>query len=181
MAKKDKATAEVEGVDPESIEDDPDTAAEEDEEAEFGVEGAEEETPTTSSAAARVEGVTAGETPPDPGEAPHSTDGPEYPFPTAGDVDVDTVPEAEVGAEEFTTPLTVEDWVVLGDHEAVPERFVGRRAVVLDAPTESVPVGEEGDQEITVRTRDEANATLTIPFAAVAEVQRHGVDHTVRG
>jgi hypothetical protein len=137
---------------------------------------------TTSDASQRVEGATAADTPADPGELAKASDaGAEaYPFPAQGDVDVATVDPAE-GAEEFMAPLEVEDWVVLGEHELVPERLVGRRAVVLEAPRDLVPVDEADDTEIKVRTRDEVNATLVIPLSAVAEVQKRGYAPTVRG
>jgi hypothetical protein len=46
--------------------------------------------------------------------------------------------------------------------------------VVLDAPKDPTEVKDVGDQQITVRTRDEVNATLTIPRSAVAEVHKGG-------
>jgi hypothetical protein len=95
-------------------------------------------------------------------------------------VDVATVDEGD-GSGEFLAPLEVEDWVILGEHELVPERLVGRRAAVLQGTTGLVPLEEADDQVITVRTRDEVNATLVIPLAAVESVQKRGADTTVRG
>ena len=103
-----------------------------------------------------------------------------YPFPQGGDVDVASVDPGD-GKGEFLAPLEVEDWVVLGDHELIPKRLVGRRAIVTDAPRYLVPTSKLSDTWITVRTRDEVNATLTIPLDAVTEIQKGGVSAVVRG
>jgi hypothetical protein len=138
---------------------------------------------STSDAASRSEGNLAAETPADRGYDEHPSDGgPErYPFPTGGDVEVATI-DAGNGEGEYLSPLDIEDWVVLdGEHELVPERLAGRRAVVLDAPRYLIPVGQEDSVWITVRTRDEVNATLSIPLSAVSEVQKRGIAPAVRG
>jgi len=50
----------------------------------------------------------------------------------------------------------------------------------VDAPRYLIPVDKADEVQIVVRTRDEANATLTLPLAAV-DVVRGGRDVTVRG
>jgi hypothetical protein len=137
---------------------------------------------TTSDAATRQEGETAADTPADSSAQAKSSDaGAEaYPFPTAGDVEVATVDPGS-GEGEFAAPLEVEDWVTLGEHERVPDRLVGHTAVVLDAPKDPVEVADAGEQDITVRTRDEINATLTIPRDAIAEVHKGGRIYSNRG
>lgn len=111
-----------------------------------------------------------------------SDGGPElYPFPQGGDVEVATVDPGN-GEGEFLAPLEVEDAVILGEHELIPERLVGRRALVVDAPRHLIAVGDEENTWITVKTRDEVNATLSIPLSAVKEIQRGGKSvATVRG
>lgn len=137
----------------------------------------------TSDAAQRQAGVVASDVPPDINAGPKQSDaGPTmYPFPPGGDVDVATVPQGDTSNEYFPN-LEVEDWVILdGSHELVPDRLDGRRAVVLDAPRYLVPLSRRDEVFITVRTRDEANATLSIPLAATKEIQKGGVSPTVRG
>ena len=144
-------------------------------------ESDEEKAPSTSDAASRVEGSLASETPADEHQGPHASDSPSYAFPTQGDVDVATVDPGS-GEGEFMAPLAVDDWVILdGSAEEVPDELDGRRAVILAAPTEAVPVDEAGDQLITVRTRDDRNETLEIPFSAVKKVVKGGLDPSVRG
>lgn len=89
--------------------------------------------------------------------------------------------EAAVYEGELLPPINIEDWVQLGEHENIPERLVGRRAAVLEAPREMIDPEDLEDTWITVRTRDEVNATLHIPLSAVTEIYRNGTDHTVRG
>ena len=135
----------------------------------------------TSDAASRAEGTHIDEVPADinAGNKP-SDGGPEaYPFPQGGDVEIATIPEGS-GEGEYWPALTVEDAVILGEHELVPERLLGRRAFVIDAPRYLVPVGQEADVWITVKTRDEVNATLTIPLSAVT-LERGGRSPVVRG
>lgn len=96
-----------------------------------------------------------------------------------GDVEIATIP-ATSGADEYWPALTLEDTVVLGEHELVAERLVGRRAFIIDAPRYLVPIGSEDRVWITVRTRDEVNATLRIPLSAVT-IERGGKSPTVRG
>lgn len=150
-------------------------------------ETTEEAPTTTSSAEARVEGTTAAETPADPSSGPHASDaGPEaYPFPTQGDVDVSTV-DPGTGEGEFFVPPAIDDWVLLdGTADEVDDRYDGHRAVILavttDPPNEPVAWDDKDAVTLTVRTRDEANATLDIPFSAVKEVIKGGVSGTVRG
>jgi hypothetical protein len=136
----------------------------------------------TSDASLRsVDGPHIDEVPPDLTDGPKPSDGgPErYPFPQGGDVDVATVPDGEQ-AGEYLPNLTIEDSVILLEHELVPERLVGRRALVVDAPRYLIPVDKQDEVWITVRTRDEVNATLSLPLSAV-EVHRGSVDVTVRG
>jgi hypothetical protein len=131
----------------------------------------------------KADGPQIDEVPPDITEGVKPSDGgPErYPFPQGGDVDVATVDPGS-GAGEYYPNLEVDDWVVLdGSHELVPDRLDGRRAAVLDAPRYLVPFDKKDEVWITVRTRDEANATLQIPLAAVKEVQKGGLALTHRG
>jgi hypothetical protein len=140
----------------------------------------------TSDPATRAEGTTASEVEPDTSDAAKATDaGPEaYPFPPAGDVDILLV-EAGSGEGEYPPALNVDDWVVLdGSHDSVPDRLDGHLAIVVDAPSEPIPdSGRDPDHAIrtpvedaaiTVRTRDEADATLVIPFDAIKAVGRGG-------
>lgn len=149
---------------------DPETAARE------RVEG------RTSDAATRNADVHVDEVPPDIGANEKPSDGgvERYPFPPQGDVDVATV-EPGNGNGEYLAPLEVEDWVVLGEHELVPERLQGRRARVTDAPRYLIGKDKEDDVWISVQTRDEVNAKLTIPLSAVKEVQKGGLAVTHRG
>lgn len=136
----------------------------------------------TSDASLRsVDGPHIDEVPADLNEGPKASDGgPErYPFPQGGDVDVATVPTDNQAGEYFPN-LSIEDGVILLAHELVPERLVGRRAFVIDAPRYLVPVDKKDEVWITVRTRDEVNATLNLPLAAV-DVRRGATDVTVRG
>lgn len=138
----------------------------------------------TSDAANRDAGVTADEVPPDLNAGPKQSDaGPElYPFPPGGDVDVATV-NASSSEDEKLQPLAADDWVVLdGTHELVPDRLDGHIAYVVDAPTilcncDWAPRTHEHphpEAAITVRTRDEANATLYVPVEAFKFVGRGG-------
>lgn len=136
----------------------------------------------TSDASLRsVDGPHIDEVPPDLNDGPKPSDGGPvaYPFPQGGDVDVATVPNGDQ-AGEYLPNLTIEDTVILLEHDLVPERLVGRRALVVDAPRYLIPVDKQDEVWITVRTRDEVNATLSLPLAAV-EVHRGNVDPTVRG
>jgi hypothetical protein len=142
---------------------------------------------TTSDSASRLEGTTASETDPDPSQGPHASDaGSEaYPFPTQGDVDVETI-DPGTGEGEHFVPPNVDDWVLLdGTADEVDDRFDGHRAVILavvtDPPNEPVEWANRDEVTLTVRTRDEANATFDIPFSAVKEVIKGGVSGTVRG
>jgi hypothetical protein len=137
---------------------------------------------TTSDPNTRTSDTHIDEVPPD-----YATDGPKpsdggaerYPFPQGGDVEVALI-ENQGSEQEFWPALTVEDTVILGDHDLIPERLRGRRAFITDAPRYLVPVGEEERVWISVRTRDEVNASLRVPLSAV-ELQRGGRDATVRG
>jgi hypothetical protein len=136
----------------------------------------------TSDAATRVEGTDMENVEPDLAEQekPSDAGAEQYPFPPAGDVEVATV-EAGDGGDEYMAPLEVEDWVILGEHELVPPRLEGRRAVVVNAPKFHVAWSEKDNVWITVKTRDEVNATLHIPLAAVKEIQKGGLAVTHRG
>jgi hypothetical protein len=139
----------------------------------------------TSDAAARSADIRAGDVAPDLNDAvdkPSDAGPDQYPFPPGGDVEQATV-DAGSGADELQAPLSVEDWVVLGDGEDIPERLHGRRAAVIDPRDAGVPWSEDdaSDTFVQVRTRDEVNATLTIPLSDVAEIVRGGRDVTVRG
>lgn len=137
----------------------------------------------TSDAANRDAGVLHADVPADINEGVKPSDGgPErYPFPPQGDVEIATV-DAGSGAGEFMPALEVEDWVILdGAHDLVPERLDGRRALVLDAPRYLIPQDQVGDTWITVRTRDDVNATLHIPLSATKAIERGGRSPLVRG
>jgi len=134
---------------------------------------------TTSSAEAHIEGVTAAEVPPDTGEGPHSSDAPDYPFPTAGDVDVETIPESNAPAgEEWMEPLTGGDvWVQLGEGDEIPEENRGAIATVIDSSTYTTDDGTEAldeEEPITVKVRDASSATLQISIHSVAKISRNG-------
>jgi hypothetical protein len=139
---------------------------------------------STSDALNRVENARASDVKPDAQvDAVKSSDaGAEaYPFPPQGDVDVATVDPGS-GEGESMPALTAEDWVILdGSSDAVPDRLDGRPAVVLSAPAEPMTEENKDDYEITVRTRDDVNATLTIPLSAVKSIDRGGRNPTVRG
>jgi 2-oxoacid dehydrogenase-like protein with E3 subunit-binding domain len=94
-----------------------------------------------------------------------------------GDVEVMTIPEATVDGEEFWAPISVEDWVILGNTAEVPPRVQGRKATVVDAPRDPILVGSEAEVFLTVRVRDETNALLTVPLSAVT-VDRGGRSST---
>jgi hypothetical protein len=72
-------------------------------------------------------------------------------------------------------------WVRLGDHEDVPEGYVGHIAAVLESPWSSVPFAGDSKETIhgyrydknklfRVQTRDAANAILSLPQEAFAEI-----------
>jgi hypothetical protein len=139
---------------------------------------------TSTDAASRAEGTSVEDVEAAPNEGDKPTDEEGYDFPPAGDVEVLTITEQatiEESAGHLMPPLEVEDWVVLGEHELVPDRLVGRRAVVLEAPRGMTPVENVADVWVKVKTRDEVNATLVIPLAAVSEIQKSGTDPTQRG
>jgi hypothetical protein len=132
---------------------------------------------TTSDSAVRAEGTPASEVPVDTGVGPQSTDA--GTAPPGGDVEIATV-EAGSGEGESWPPVTVEDQVILKEDPTVPPRLVGRRAFVIDAPRDPIPVGSEVDTWLTVKTRDEVNAMVTVPLTAV-ELIRGGKNAAVRG
>jgi hypothetical protein len=133
---------------------------------------------TTSDPSTHVEGYAIGDVEPDPSTATDkASDAEGYSFPQGGDMDIALV-EPVVAEGETWPGLNIEDWVVLdGAADEVPDALDGRRAVVLNVemPDDPVPVGEEGNVFLTVRTRDDYAATLHIPFSAVKEVQKRGV------
>ena len=143
-----------------------------------------DEVATTSDATTRVEGQTAAETPADPSQGPHSSDaGPEaYPFPTQGDVDVETIDPGS-GEGEYYPQLNIDDWVVLdGSVDEVEARFDNHRAVILEVrPQDPVKVEDKDDIELTVRTRDEANATFVVGLDGIKEVIKGGLSTQHRG
>jgi hypothetical protein len=141
----------------------------------------------TSDAATRTEGTNLEEVKSDISESAKPTDGGAdvYPFPPQGDVDIATVNSKPQKGEKLP-PLPVGAWVRLGDHELVPDRLKGHIAYVVTSPTQLcncdyAPVTHEHQSEtagITVKTRDEVGATLTLPKEAFSEVSldgRHGV------
>lgn len=137
----------------------------------------------TSDAATRDADVLHSEVLPDLSDGLKSSDaGPDqYPFPPQGDVEVLTVDPGN-GKGEFFPNLEIEDYVILdGDHDMVPDRLDGRRAVVTDAPRYLIPMDKKDETWITVRTRDEVNATLHIPLSATKGIEKGGKSPTVRG
>lgn len=153
---------------------DPALANDVDEQVKAAAEG------TSTDAAMRAEGTSVEdvEQAPNYGDKPSDEEG--YDFPPQGDVEILTAEPGD-GEGEYNAPLEVEDWVILGEHELVPDRLVGRRAVVLEAPRGMSPVGEEDNVWITVKTRDEVNAKLVIPLSSVERVQKGGKDPAYRG
>lgn len=121
--------------------------------------------------------------PPDVNDGVKPSDGgpAAYPFPVQGDVEVGLIDRSVLDGEKME-PIYEGDFVVLGTHELVPERLVGAEAAVLDAPTilcncDWAPRTHEHIHPtagITVQTRDDANARLVIPLAAIARVLRGG-------
>ena len=136
---------------------------------------------TTSNAASRVEGTTYDDVQPDPDNNPDkASDAEDYSFPPGGDVDVLTV-DAGSGEGEFFTPPTIEDWVVLdGDADEVPDALDGARAAVLgytlpDDMEEPIPWEDRDSVILQVKTRDQYNALLSIPFSAVRRLEVRGI------
>jgi hypothetical protein len=142
---------------------------------------------TTSDADARVEGVTYDDVEKDPHQADHPSDDPDYAFPPGGDIDVSTLEATEIEGET-EAPLTVEDKVVIGEGENVPEWLEGARALIVDVQPKEPQRGqpEDPDQQegkdtntYQVRTRDEHNAILFLDRDDFAEIIKGGV--AVRG
>lgn len=139
----------------------------------------------TSDPATRTEGTLAADVPPDLNEGPKQSDaGPtNYPFPPGGDVEV-ALAEPGSGEGEYRAALEVDDWVVLdGSHELVPDRLDGHIAYIVNAPSQAAPDVHDHpnaartpvpDAGITVRTRDEVNATLVLPMDAFKAVGKGG-------
>jgi hypothetical protein len=142
----------------------------------------------TSDAKTRSAEFRVGDTPPDKpdGDAKSTDAGNDlYPFPVQGDVDIATIPRKDHDGE-FTSPIPLGAWVQLGEHPLVPERLVGRIAYVTSSPTilcncNYAPRTHEHqapDASITVQTRDEVGATLSLPREAFLRISvdgRHGV------
>lgn len=97
------------------------------------------------------------------------------------DVDVADVPDKKFKGE--SPPLVLAGyWARLAVHEDVPERFQGHIAAILESPWTSSPYANDEqaaaiagyrydkDKLFLVRTRDEADATLELPFEAFSEV-----------
>lgn len=137
----------------------------------------------TSDAAAHVEGVTAGEVEPDTGDGPHSSDAAAYPFPTAGDVDVATIPEGRATGDEWQEPLTGGNvWVKLGTTDNVPEENHGAIATVVDSATYETDDGTlawDESEPITVKVRDASSATLQVDADDIIEISRDGRSNLV--
>lgn len=138
----------------------------------------DEETNTTAAGDTHPDTV-----PPDVNEGVKPSDGgpAAYPFPVQGDVEVGLIDRSVLDGEKME-PIYEGDFVVLAAHDLVPERLVGAEAAVLDAPTilcncDWAPRTHEHIHPtagITVQTRDDANARLVIPLAAIARVLRGG-------
>jgi len=136
---------------------------------------------TTSDAATHSEGNVAADVPPDPDNNPDkASDAEDYEFPPGGDVDILTV-EAGSGEGEFFVPPTIEDWVVLNGNAAeVPDALDGARAAVLgyslpEGVEEPIPYADRDQVILQVKTRDQYNALLHIPFSAVSKVEVRGI------
>lgn len=130
---------------------------------------------TSNDPATHVEGVAIEDVKLAPAQGDFPSDAEDYPFPQGGDVD-DALRERVEAEGEVFVPPNIEDWVVLdGESEAVPDLLGGRRAVIINVDPEPVPWAEKDDVELTVRTRDDTNATLYITMADVLEVQKRGV------
>ena len=135
----------------------------------------------TSDAASRVEGTSYEDVDPDPSTAPDkASDAEDYAFPPGGDVDVLTIDPGS-GDGEFFTPPTIEDWVVLdGAADEVPDALDGTRAAVLgyslpEGVEEPIPWEDRDQVILNVKTRDQYNATLFVPFSAVKRVEVRGI------
>ena len=87
-----------------------------------------------------------------------------------GDVETATVPEGS-GEGEYLYPLTIENIVVLGHHEAVPARLQGLRANVIDAPRYLIPIGRRDEVWIRVKIGNPFYTELSVPLAAVDSVE----------
>jgi len=131
---------------------------------------------TSIDAATHVEGFE-GEVAPGPSSGAQASEGATV---VSGDFDQATAEVIESDTEWFPG-INADDWVVLdGASERVPDALDGARAVVLNAPTEAVLYGERGTVELTVRTRDQYNATLSILGEDVKQVLK-GSQTVVRG
>jgi hypothetical protein len=86
-----------------------------------------------------------------------------------GDVEVATAPDTG-GEGEYLYPLTIEDIVVVGHHETVPLRLQGLRARVVDAPRYLIPMSRRDEVWIRVKFDAPTNAELSIPLAAVDQI-----------
>lgn len=141
---------------------------------------------STSDAMTREEGIPLSEVGRDTTDGPHSTDDPDYGFPQAGDVEVATV-EPGSGEGEWFAGVRADDWIVLkggdpdNENARVPAYLDGHRAVVVDAPSDPVPWDEKDQIELTVRTRDQYNATLHIKGKDIAAIHRNGEENLRRG
>jgi hypothetical protein len=135
---------------------------------------------TSTDAASRVAGTTVDEVDQAPNYGDKPTDETDeegnstYDFPPQGDVEVLTVEETE-SEGELIAPLEVEDAVILGEHELVPDRLVGRRAHVIEAPRGMTNPDKLDETWVTVKTRDEVNAQLVLPMSAFKEIQKGGL------
>jgi hypothetical protein len=141
---------------------------------------------TSTDAATRTEGTTVDEVDQAPNYGDKPTDEVDdegnstYDFPPQGDVEILTVEETEADGE-LIAPLEVEDAVILGEHELVPDRLVGRRAYVLEAPRGMTNPDKLDETWVTVKTRDEVNAKLVLPMSAFKEIQKGGLSVVHRG
>lgn len=131
---------------------------------------------STSDPSTHVEGYAIADVTADPSTATDkASDAEDYAFPQGGDFDVALLEPVEAEGELFVPP-SIEDWVVLdGESEAVPDILGGRRAAIITVDPEPVPLADKDSVELTVRTRDDTNATLHITMADVLQVQRRGV------
>jgi hypothetical protein len=86
-----------------------------------------------------------------------------------GDVETATADPGS-GEGEYLYPLTIENVVVLGHHEAVPKRLQGLSASVIDAPRYLIPMSRRDEVWIRVKVGNPFYTELSVPLAAVDSV-----------
>lgn len=122
----------------------------------------------TSDPASRDESKRASSVPPDLSEGVKQSDGGEerYPFPPQGDVDIALIGDKKYKGEA-DPPFNHETWVVLGEHESVPDHAVGQVAAMVDPEPDN-------DDCYRVKLRGTSNEILSVPREAFARVSLNG-------